>query len=66
MAVDAIKRDYTQGLIDQAKYTYEKRNGEDIVKQVKQQLTQYFAQKKQAAQVLGFLVAGFRFKCRRI
>lgn len=49
MASDGIKRDITQGLLDQANYTYEKKDGAKIVTEVRKQLSTYFATKKAAA-----------------
>ncbi|KAJ8305297.1 hypothetical protein KUTeg_015842 [Tegillarca granosa] len=52
LASDGIKRDYSQTYLDQANYTFEVRNGEDIVNQVKDDLGEYFKKKKRAAQRL--------------
>ena len=51
MANDAIKKETTQALIDKAKYTYEKKDGEAVIRQVKEGLKDYFAKKKIAAKV---------------
>lgn len=51
LAGDGIKRDVTQGYLDQANYTFEKKNGETIVKVVKETLGDYFRKKKKAAEV---------------
>ena len=51
LASEGIKRDYTQSLFDQASYTYEEKNGEELVRQVKESLGDYFSSKRKAAQV---------------
>lgn len=48
-ASDLINRDLTQELFDMANYTVEAKNGEDVVKEVKDTLSNYFLQKQQAA-----------------
>ncbi|XP_067678444.1 voltage-dependent calcium channel subunit alpha-2/delta-2-like [Haliotis asinina] len=52
LAGDGIKRDVTQSYLDQANYTFEKKNGETIVKVVKETLGDYFRKKKKAAENL--------------
>jgi len=51
LASDAIKREYTQSLFDKANYTYEEKNGNLLVQQVKDSLGDYFSKKRRAAQV---------------
>ena len=51
LASEGIKRDYTQSLFDQASYTDEEKNGEELVRQVKESLGDYFSSKRKAAQV---------------
>ena len=52
LASDGICRDYSQSYLDHATYTFEQKNGEEIVKQVKEKLSDYFNKKKRAAEVL--------------
>ncbi|XP_050400585.1 voltage-dependent calcium channel subunit alpha-2/delta-2 [Patella vulgata] len=52
LASDGIKRDLTQSYLDQANYTYEKKNVEEIVQTVKLTLGDYFSKKKRAAERL--------------
>ncbi|ESO88121.1 hypothetical protein LOTGIDRAFT_165858 [Lottia gigantea] len=56
LAGDGIKRDLTQSYLDQANYTYEKKNGAEIVRQVKLTLGDYFSKKKRAAERLAATV----------
>jgi voltage-dependent calcium channel alpha-2/delta-3 len=51
LASDGIKREFTQGLFDQANYTFEKINGDQLVQKVKTSLSDYFSGKREAAQV---------------
>lgn len=51
LASDGICRDYSQSYLDHATYTFEQKNGEEIVKQVKEKLSDYFNKKKRAAEV---------------
>ena len=51
LASEGIKREYTQSLFDQANYEDEEKDGEDLVRQVKESLGDYFSKKKRAAQV---------------
>lgn len=51
LAYDGINQHYTQGYLDQAMYLSDTKNGEDIVKLVKDNLADYFEQKKRAAEV---------------
>lgn len=44
-----INKDLTQELFDLADYTVEPKNGEDVVKDVKETLSNYFIQKQKAA-----------------
>ncbi|RNA03736.1 voltage-dependent calcium channel subunit alpha-2 delta-2-like [Brachionus plicatilis] len=48
-ASDLINKDLTQELFDLANYTVEAKNGEDVVKEVKDTLSNYFSYKQQAA-----------------
>jgi len=52
LASDGIKREFTQGLFDQANYTYEEINGDQLVQKVKASLSEYFSGKQEAAQVI--------------
>ena len=52
LASEGIKREYTQSLFDQANYEDEEKDGEDLVRQVKESLGDYFSKKKRAAQVM--------------
>jgi voltage-dependent calcium channel alpha-2/delta-3 len=54
LASDGIKREFTQGLFDQANYTFEKINGDQLVQKVKTSLSDYFIRKREAAQVCLF------------
>ena len=51
LASEGIKRDYTQGLFDTANYTFEEKDGDVIVRQVKESLGNYFRCKRIAAWV---------------
>ncbi len=51
LANDHINRDLTQELFDLANYTVEAKNGEEVVKEVKETLSNYFFQKQAAAYV---------------
>lgn len=51
LASDGIKREFTQGLFDQANYTFEVINGAQLVQKVKTSLSEYFSSKQKAAQV---------------
>ena len=51
-ANDLINRDLTQELFDLANYTVENKHGEEVVKEVKETLSNYFSQ-KQAAAIVG-------------
>ncbi|KAK2155924.1 hypothetical protein LSH36_227g06072 [Paralvinella palmiformis] len=50
LASEGIKREYTQSLFDTANYTYQEKDGDEIVRQVKESLGDYFSKKKHAAQ----------------
>lgn len=50
-ASDLINKDLTQELFDLANYTVEAKSGEDVVKEVKDTLSNYFLYKQQAAMV---------------
>ncbi|KAL4236040.1 hypothetical protein ACF0H5_004426 [Mactra antiquata] len=52
LAYDGINQHHTQGYLDQASYMSDTKNGEDIVKVVKDNLANYFEQKKKAAERL--------------
>ncbi|XP_013386854.1 voltage-dependent calcium channel subunit alpha-2/delta-2 [Lingula anatina] len=52
LASDGIKRDVTQSLFDTATYVLEKKDGNEVVRQVSERLGDYFSVKKQAAQDL--------------
>ncbi|KAL3869469.1 hypothetical protein ACJMK2_042147 [Sinanodonta woodiana] len=52
LASDGINQHYSQSYLDQATYTYEQKDGEEIIQQVKEDLAIYFSQKKRAAQRL--------------
>ncbi|CAI9736897.1 Hypothetical predicted protein [Octopus vulgaris] len=49
LASDGIKKDYSQSYLDQANYTFEKKNGTEIVLKMKEKLGEYFRKKKRAA-----------------
>ena len=51
LASEGIKREFTQGLFDLSNYTYEEKDGDQLVRQVKDSLGDYFRKKKVAAQV---------------
>ncbi len=51
LASEGIKRDYTQSLVDKASYTFEEKDGDELVRQVKASLGDYFSSKRKAAQV---------------
>lgn len=51
LASDGICRDFSQSYLDQATYTFEQKDGQEIVKEVKEKLSDYFNKKKRAAQV---------------
>ena len=55
MANDHINRDLTQDLFDLANYTIIAKNGDVVVKEVKESLSNYFIQKQAAAYVILFL-----------
>lgn len=52
LASDGIKKDFSQAYLDSANYTFERKDGRDIVEQVKQELGDYFSKKKKAAEIL--------------
>ncbi|XP_060584904.1 voltage-dependent calcium channel subunit alpha-2/delta-3-like [Ruditapes philippinarum] len=52
LAYEGINQHYTQGYLDQAKYLSDTKNGQDIVRLVKDNLANYFEQKKKAAESL--------------
>ncbi|PVD23318.1 hypothetical protein C0Q70_16586 [Pomacea canaliculata] len=52
LASDGINRHITQSLLDQAIYSDEKKNGTELVEQVKEDLADYFRNKKRAAEKL--------------
>lgn len=52
LASDGINRHITQSLLDQAIYSDEKKNGTELVEQVKEDLADYFRNKKRAAEVI--------------
>ncbi|XP_063400495.1 voltage-dependent calcium channel subunit alpha-2/delta-2-like [Mytilus trossulus] len=52
LANDGICRDFSQGYLDNATYTFEQKDGKEIVKQVKEKLSDYFNKKERAAQRL--------------
>ena len=52
VASEGIKRDFTQHLFDTASYTYDEKNGVELVQQVKKKLGEYFSIKEQAAKVM--------------
>lgn len=58
-ANDLINRDLTQELFDLANYTVENKHGEEVVKEVKETLSNYFSQKQAAAIVSHFFFVGF-------
>jgi hypothetical protein len=49
LASDHINRDLTQQYFDLANYTVEAKDGEEVVKEVKDTLSNYFTQKQAAA-----------------
>lgn len=51
LASEGIKREFTQSLFDSANYTYEDRDGDELVDEVRESLGDYFSSKKIAAQV---------------
>ena len=51
LANDHINRDLTQDLFDLANYTIIAKNGDVVVKEVKESLSNYFIQKQAAAYV---------------
>jgi hypothetical protein len=55
LANDHINRDLTQDLFDLANYTIIAKNGDVVVKEVKESLSNYFIQKQAAAYVSLFL-----------
>jgi hypothetical protein len=55
LAYEGINQHYTQGYLDQAKYLSDTKNGQDIVRLVKDNLANYFEQKKKAAEVIFYL-----------
>ena len=55
LASEGIKRDYTQGLFDTANYTFEEKDGDVLVRQVKESLGNYFLSKRIAAWVSLFI-----------
>ena len=54
LASEGIKKDFTQGLFDTANYTYEEKDGMELVRTLKEELGDYFTSKKRAAQVALF------------
>jgi len=51
LAYEGINQHYTQGYLDSAMYKPHTRHGMDIVRIVKENLANYFEQKKTAAEV---------------
>ena len=51
MANDCINRQATQEYFDLANYTLEAKSGEEVVKDVQDQLTEFFLKKQDAANV---------------
>ena len=51
LASEGIKREFTQSLFDAANYTYEDKDGDELVRDVRESLGDYFSSKKNAAQV---------------
>lgn len=49
LASDGIKKDHSQSYLDRANYTFEKKNGTQIVRRMKIKLGEYFRKKKRAA-----------------
>ncbi|KAK2171034.1 hypothetical protein NP493_1112g00000 [Ridgeia piscesae] len=49
LASEGIKREYTQSLFDTANYTFEEKDGDVLVRQVKESLGNYFRSKRIAA-----------------
>jgi len=52
LANDDINRELTQELFDLANYTVEAKSGEEVVKVVKETLSEYFTQKQDSAYVI--------------
>ncbi|KAK3089549.1 hypothetical protein FSP39_004513 [Pinctada imbricata] len=52
LASDGINRHYSQSYLDQANYTFEQKNGSEIVSLVKKDLGEFFRKKKRAAMSL--------------
>ena len=68
MANDDINRDLTQELFDLANYTVEAKNGEEVVKEVKETLSNYFYQKQMSAyvnQVFILFLIYFIYNCKK-
>ncbi len=60
MANDDINRELTQELFDLANYTVEAKSGEEVVKVVKETLSEYFSQKQESAYVkIDFCIAEY-------
>ena len=51
LASEGIKREFTQMLFDTANYTFTEKDGDKLVRQVKEGLGNYFSLKIKAAQV---------------
>ena len=51
LASEGIKREYTQSLFDTANYTFEEKDGDVLMRQVKESLGNYFHSKRITARV---------------